>query len=49
MGRLDNPRNWLRRALAVAAKPGSKKSFKLMALCDPDLEPVWKQITELGR
>ncbi|MBI4663563.1 MAG: tetratricopeptide repeat protein [Verrucomicrobia bacterium] len=40
MGRLDDARDWLRRALEA----GDKSSIKLMALSDPDLKPLWMEI-----
>ena len=36
MGRLEVACDWLRRTFAVAAKTGSKKRFRLMALHEPD-------------
>ena len=43
MGQLDEARIWLKRAIKV----GGKDKIKLMALCDGDLEPLWKEIREL--
>ena len=42
MGRLEDARAWLHRALAVANVLGSKKRLKQMALEEPDLEPLWR-------
>ena len=40
MGRLDDARTWLRRALDT----GDRSGIKLMALSDPDLKPLWVEI-----
>jgi hypothetical protein len=40
MGRLEDARAWLHRALAVASVTGTKKRLKQMALEEPDLEPL---------
>jgi tetratricopeptide (TPR) repeat protein len=40
LGRLEQAKNWLEKAFAV----GDSKKIKLMALNDPDLEPLWKEI-----
>lgn len=40
---LDTARVWLKRAL----KTGGKERIKLMALADPDLEPLWEEIRAL--
>ena len=43
MGALDEARQWLQRALAIA----EKTQIKLMALNDEDLEPLWEEIKQL--
>ena len=43
MGALDEARQWLQRALAIA----EKTQIKLMALNDEDLEPLWEEIKRL--
>jgi hypothetical protein len=40
MRRLDDARDWLNRAVAVAGK----KKIKEMALSDTDLQPLWDEI-----
>jgi len=40
MRRLDDARDWLNRAVAVAGK----KKIKEMALNDSDLQPLWEEI-----
>jgi tetratricopeptide (TPR) repeat protein len=40
LGRLEQAKGWLEKAVEV----GGAKKFKLMALNDPDLEPLWKEI-----
>jgi predicted Zn-dependent protease len=40
LGRLEQAKNWLRKAFEV----GDSKQIKLMALDDRDLEPLWKEI-----
>jgi len=43
MQQLDEARAWLKRAL----KLGDRQRIKQMALDDPDLEPLWKEIQKL--
>jgi len=43
LGRLDEARQWLERAVKLAGK----KKIKLMALNDTDLEPLWEEIKRL--
>jgi tetratricopeptide (TPR) repeat protein len=43
MGKLDEARQWLRKAL----KAGDKDKILRMALDDADLEPLWDEIKEL--
>jgi tetratricopeptide (TPR) repeat protein len=43
MGKLDEARLWLERAVNI----GSKEKIKFMALNDADLEPLWQEIKEL--
>jgi tetratricopeptide (TPR) repeat protein len=43
LGRLEPAKNWLEKAFEV----GDSKKIKLMALGDPDLEPLWKEIGSL--
>jgi tetratricopeptide (TPR) repeat protein len=40
LGRLEQARHWLEKA----CKRGDPKEIKLMALDDPDLEPLWREI-----
>jgi len=40
LGRLDQARTWLQKAFVVA----DKAKIKEMALNDPDLEPLWKEL-----
>ena len=47
VGQMQDACKWLRRAFAVAAQSGHKKRFKLMALEEPDLGPLWRAIGEL--
>lgn len=43
LNRLDEARDWLKRALRV----GGKNDIKRMALGDEDLKPLWKEIESL--
>ena len=43
MGRLEEAREWLQRAV----KEGGKENIKVMALNDEDLEPLWEEIKRL--
>jgi len=43
LGNLDTARKWLEKAFAA----GDAKHMKRMALRDPDLEPMWKQIGKM--
>jgi hypothetical protein len=49
LGRLEDACDWLRRTFAVAHKAGRKRRFRLMALDEPDLEPLWQKMVELWR
>jgi predicted Zn-dependent protease len=40
LGRVEQAKNWLEKAF----KLGGRKRIKLMALEDPDLEPLWQQM-----
>ncbi|MGO8930194.1 MAG: tetratricopeptide repeat protein, partial [Limisphaerales bacterium] len=40
LGNLKEARHWLRKAIDLAGP----NEVKLMALNDPDLEPLWKEI-----
>jgi tetratricopeptide (TPR) repeat protein len=40
LGQLEQAKHWLRKAFEV----GDSKKIKLMALEDPDLEPLWREI-----
>jgi tetratricopeptide (TPR) repeat protein len=40
MGKLDEAREWFKRAIKV----GGKEQMKSMALNDPDLQPLWEEI-----
>ena len=42
MGRADEARKWLRRAL----RRGDKTAIRMMALADSDLEPLWTEVKE---
>src|SRR6266516_2794410 len=43
LGRLDQARQWLQRAVKVAGK----EKIKFMALNDDDLSPLWEEIEKL--
>jgi hypothetical protein len=43
LGRLEQAKNWLEKAFTL----GDPKKIKLMALQDPDLEPLWREIGQL--
>jgi tetratricopeptide (TPR) repeat protein len=43
LGNLKEARRWLERAFDI----GDSKRLKLMALDDPDLEPLWANIAEI--
>jgi predicted Zn-dependent protease len=43
LGNLKAARSWLQKAIKLAGN----NQIKLMALDDPDLEPLWKEIGEL--
>ena len=43
MKQLEAARVWFKRALVL----GGKEKFKRMALEDPDLEPLWKEVREM--
>jgi len=43
MGRLDEARQWLQRAVKIAGE----EKIKFMALNDDDLEPLWEEIKRL--
>lgn len=43
MGRLDDARQWFKRALEV----GERETLKDMALHDPDLQPLWEEIRNI--
>ena len=40
LGHVEQARDWLQKALAL----GNARALKLMALEDPDLEPLWKDL-----
>jgi hypothetical protein len=40
IGRLEDAKHWLRKAFKI----GDPFRIKLMALKDPDLEPLWREI-----
>jgi hypothetical protein len=40
LGRLEQAKSWLEKAFEL----GDPKKIKLMALEDPDLEPLWREI-----
>ncbi len=42
LGRMQEAKEWLGRAIDV----GEPNAVRLMALDDPDLEPLWKSIGE---
>jgi hypothetical protein len=43
LGNLEEAMRWLGKAIDMAGK----KDIRLMALDDPDLEPLWNQISEI--
>jgi hypothetical protein len=43
LGNLKEARQWLEKAFAI----GDSKQLKLMALDDPDLEPLWREVGEI--
>ena len=43
LGRLEQARNWLRKAFVL----GDKKKMKVVAAEDPDLKPLWGEIESL--
>ena len=43
LGNLKEARHWLKKAIGLA----STKEVELMALNDPDLEPLWKELGEI--
>ncbi len=47
--RLEDACHWLRRAFAIAAKTGEQKRYRVMALNQPDLEPLWRKIGQLTK
>ena len=47
LNRLDGARDWLRKAFEIGRKTGHFDEIRLMALDDPDLQPLWKHIGEL--
>ena len=40
LGKLKEARNWLKKAIRMAGN----NEIELMALNDPDFEPLWKEI-----
>ena len=44
LGRLEDAREWLRKAM----KQGDVNEIRILALDDPDLEPLWTNIGKLG-
>jgi predicted Zn-dependent protease len=44
LGHMDEARQWLSRAFAMAEQVGDKGRTRSMALDDPDLEPLWNEI-----
>jgi hypothetical protein len=40
LGNLEEARHWLKKAIEMA----DPKEVKLMALNDPDLKPLWKEL-----
>lgn len=49
LGRITDARDFLDRAFSLAAKIRGKRRLKLMALDEPDLEPLWARIGEAGK
>lgn len=49
LGRLEEAAEWLGRAFTLAARTGEKKRLKLMAMDEPDLEPLWRRISQFAR
>jgi tetratricopeptide (TPR) repeat protein len=48
LGRLDEARDWLRRALAIARMDGNETTLRLQAVEDPDLEPLREELGSIG-
>jgi hypothetical protein len=46
LDRLDGARDWWEKALTIAQANGGFDEIRLMALDDPDLEPLWREIRE---
>ena len=43
LGRLERAKEWLEKAFAL----GDAKGMKLAALDDPDLQPLWKEVSKI--
>ncbi len=44
LGRIEQAKHWLEKAFEI----GDPRKLKLMALDDPDLEPLWRSIGEVS-
>jgi tetratricopeptide (TPR) repeat protein len=44
LGKLAEARNWLRIAFEMAERNGTAKEWKMRAIGDKDLEPLWDEI-----
>ena len=47
LGNLDAAREWLAKAFAAAFRSGTVTRFKQQALAEPDLEPLWPEISKV--
>jgi tetratricopeptide (TPR) repeat protein len=48
LGRLDEARDWLRKAFAIARRDGHERDLRLQAVADPDLEPLREELDSMG-
>lgn len=46
MKRLDTAREWIRKAFEKAGEEDRLREIRLMALSDPDLEPLWAELAD---
>jgi predicted Zn-dependent protease len=47
LGRIEEGRQWLAQSFALAKRHGRLRQQKQLALAEPDLEPLWKEIASL--
>jgi hypothetical protein len=45
LGKLDEARQWWTKCSSAAARDGSTKRLKQTALAEPDLKPLWQEIS----